>query len=67
MSALDHHSNGRLHSWKPYSLVGSRLQTQLSYATLHAAIMCIPGSKSSHYQSGYEHDLTLVAVEGKIS
>ena len=51
---------------KPYSLVGSWLRTRLSYASLHAAVLCICGSRSSHRHPIYEHDLTLATVEGKI-
>ena len=51
---------------KPYSLIVSWLRTQLSYASLCAAVMCIRGSRSSHRHPIYEHGLTLATVEGKI-
>ena len=51
---------------KPYSLVVSWLRTGLSYASFHAAVLCISGSRSSHHHPIYEHDLTFATVEGKI-
>ena len=51
---------------KPYSLVVNGLHTQLSYASLCAAVLCIRGSRSSHRHPIYSHDLTLAIVEGRI-
>ena len=48
---------------KPYSLVVSWLRTRLSYASLHAAVLCIRGSRSSHHHPIFEHDLTLAIFE----
>ena len=51
---------------KPYSIVVSWLLTQLSYASLRAAVLCIHGSRSSYCHPICKHDLTLATVEGKI-
>ena len=42
------------------------LCTQLSYASFHAAVMWIRGSRSPQHHPIYEHVLTLATVEGKI-
>ena len=51
---------------RPYSVVMSWLRCKLSFAAIRASIMCIRGTRSSHYRPLLDHDIALATSEGGI-
>ena len=51
---------------RPYSVVMSWLRCKLSFAAIRASIMCIRGTRSSHYRPLPDHDIALATSEGGI-